>query len=130
MNQAEYSERIHRSPQYISKLVRSGRIVLLPDGSIDPVQADEARKRKGRCVTVTSRRYQDVRGPQRQCQQCGSPFWASDAAGLGRSPDVENFCTDTCALENAAGKRCPKSMRATASELRAHGWAGFVFPGK
>jgi len=44
ITRAEYARRIGVSAQYVSKLVKQGKIPLEADGKVDPVKADAARK--------------------------------------------------------------------------------------
>lgn len=85
MNQAEYAAHIDRSQQYVSRMVREGKIPVASDGSIDPVAADQARNRNTNLFRgeVRHRRRQARQARQVRSAEPSTPISALLCDGCG-----------------------------------------------
>jgi len=78
LSNAGYGKRCGLSGAYIGRLVRSGQIPTLADGSIDPEAADQARARNVRLRMVPPSPRQIVASPrQSNSAKHGGDYWAA-----------------------------------------------------
>jgi hypothetical protein len=99
-----YAEHAGVAVSYVSKMAARGAIPVLPDGSIDPIAADEARQRN----TIVGRGQRKDHRTRMQpstrlvpCKGCGEPYRPSESAEDG-APDVR-FCGMYCLLDFQEG---------------------------
>jgi hypothetical protein len=124
ISQREYAKLAGVRPSYVQRLVATGKLPVLPDGSLDSVACDAARAkftRVGRGQRRWQRRHPESAertiAPQaeksiRMCNLCGQPHWfwthancsvcnedyvLYSAPRIDHSPDPQRFCSAKCA---------------------------------
>jgi|SRR5919109_1969717 hypothetical protein len=132
MSQTEYAAHIKRSQQYVSKLVKEGKIPCGSDGRIEPLAADAARERNTRTYLGEVRRLKAQRRtlasfepkidfcpvceqrhrviPQAKCKTCGGDYPPYYVARNG-VPEPLSYCSRKC-----AGVPEPKPQRFTCQQ--------------
>lgn len=104
LTQKQYARHIKRSPQYVNKLVRQGKVRLGRDGKIDAAQADRA-------LAQTRERARTPGG--------GRPKKGSNAHGGGRPPRVRPAAAGPGAPARASATQSLTSARAADAAYQA-----------
>jgi len=123
ISQRAYARRAGVSSAYVNKLVKHGKLPLLPDGSLDAAACDVARaKHTNVAIGILRKRWQAAKNrpmPKQaqawlRCEGCAEQYRVAEAGNSTQaSPDPQRFCCDLCASDHAAGLSARQIRRKT-----------------